>query len=567
VKQRRKLVPALTVSALTTGLLTLQTTLPAAADPRSAGSTKPTRSAQPAAHAARSTPAWLAELQKRSVRYVDDRRTAAHIPSPALSLVPRPERHDWVAWHQATNPSGRAAAQRRAAHATARVKAAVNAPTPRLVREDEPSGALGSNDTFRSAQRLATLGTRPGANAAVTVLGRLSPAPRPRAQPQARSKEDDGSFTTARDSGVSKLRKGFSTTGTIGDAPPRGNDRDPRDFDFYKMTLRAGELVDATMRRTSGNLEPFMVLVDKDWRSVAYGEFNRTTARVSGTVRSAGTYYLMTGGITAIYVHTGKVVRTEGRYSLAFTARAGDRDLYAVNLRAGDVLGVSANDAAGYVSVFDSKGIEVHGSPRDASFLYPADTPLPGGGNAVTDHVVRSSGTHFVEVTVGDGSYTADFEVYRYGGAAKKRTQTIFLDTDGQRMNTNIFGGRGVTTLSPLRAFLGRWGLGRSAERALVARIKATVKENLKPTCARPASASGSTSRWCPASTGRTASARPASPASSSVAPSPSPASGPSASPSRSTRGTSTGRRARWSCSTPSAHRASDALSTPSTPT
>jgi hypothetical protein len=71
-------------------------------------------------------------------------------------------------------------------------------------------------------------------------------------------------------------------------------------------------------------------------------------------------------------------------------------------------------------------------------------------------------------------------EAYRYGGAAKKRTQTIFLDTDGQRMNTNIFGGRGVTTLSPLRAFLGRWSLGRSAERALVARIKATVKENLE---------------------------------------------------------------------------------------
>jgi hypothetical protein len=50
---------------------------------------------------------------------------------------------------------------------------------------------------------------------------------------------------------------------------------------------------------------------------------------------------------------------------------------------------------------------------------------------------------------------------------------------DGERLNTGIFGGRGVTTLSPLRSFLGKWGITRGQERALVNRIKAVVQENL----------------------------------------------------------------------------------------
>jgi hypothetical protein len=97
----------------------------------------------------------------------------------------------------------------------------------------------------------------------------------------------------------------------------------------------------------------------------------------------------------------------------------------------------------------------------------------------VTDHVVSRAGTYYVEVTQGDGSYEAQLEVYRYGGEARRQTQTIFLDTDGQRLNTGIFGGRGVTTLSPLRSFLGRWGISRAREADLIKRIKATVQENL----------------------------------------------------------------------------------------
>jgi hypothetical protein len=78
------------------------------------------------------------------------------------------------------------------------------------------------------------------------------------------------------------------------------------------MTLRAGDVVDATMQRTSGNLEPFMRLVDKDGRVVAWDGFEEARSSLKGTVRASGTYYLVTGGWTIIYLDTGEVVRTEG---------------------------------------------------------------------------------------------------------------------------------------------------------------------------------------------------------------------------------------------------------------
>jgi hypothetical protein len=222
-----------------------------------------------------------------------------------------------------------------------------------------------------------------------------------------------------------------------------------------------------------------MVLLDADGNLVAWGEEDfESAAWLFSGIRKAGTYYVLVAGWTIIDLGTGATTVTKGGYDFSLSARTGDRDLFKVSLQAGDVLGGSLVDA-GYISVFDSRQNEVHGSPQDFSAAYPMESPLPGGGTAVTDHVVARSGTYYIEVTQGTGPYEAQLEVYRYGGAAKKQTQTIYLDTDGERLNTGIWGGRGVTTLSPLRAFLGNWGLARSQEKALINKIKANVQENL----------------------------------------------------------------------------------------
>ena len=78
------------------------------------------------------------------------------------------------------------------------------------------------------------------------------------------------------------------------------------------------------------------------------------------------------------------------------------------------------------------------------------------------------------------GNYDVTLEVYRPGPQAAGATQTVFLDFDGARVNTGIFGGPGVRQLSPLSAFLGRWGIPASRQNALINRIVATVKENLR---------------------------------------------------------------------------------------
>jgi hypothetical protein len=62
--------------------------------------------------------------------------------------------------------------------------------------------------------------------------------------------------------------------------------------------------------------------------------------------------------------------------------------------------------------------------------------------------------------------------------------QTVYLDFDGERLNTGIFGGAGVRTLSPLRSFLSRWGLRKGQERELVDAVVASVEENLVRTVA-----------------------------------------------------------------------------------
>jgi hypothetical protein len=109
-------------------------------------------------------------------------------------------------------------------------------------------------------------------------------------------------------------------------------------------------------------------------------------------------------------------------------------------------------------------------------------SPLPGGGKAVFAHVADVAGRHAIAVTGGSGNYDITLEVYRPGAESLGKTamQTVFLDFDGARVNTGVFGGSGVSQLSPFRSFLGRWGLAASQEGAVADRIVRTVTENLQ---------------------------------------------------------------------------------------
>ena len=59
--------------------------------------------------------------------------------------------------------------------------------------------------------------------------------------------------------------------------------------------------------------------------------------------------------------------------------------------------------------------------------------------------------------------------------------QTVFLDFDGERVNTGVWGGPGVRTCRRSSSFVAKWGLTNADRDALVNRITAAVKENIRP--------------------------------------------------------------------------------------
>jgi hypothetical protein len=171
---------------------------------------------------------------------------------------------------------------------------------------------------------------------------------------------------------------------------------------------------------------------------------------------------------------------SEGPYTLTLSSTGVDVDYFAVKLKPGDVLGASVTGSPDYLTVYDTTLREVHGSDQDASYIYPLASPLPAGGNAVTDYVATKAGWHYVGVERGTGAYQLTVEAYRPVLQGVKPTQTLYLDFDGARVNTGVFGGFGNRDLSPLSSFLARWGLTRADEDALIDRVVAAVTENLK---------------------------------------------------------------------------------------
>ena len=65
-------------------------------------------------------------------------------------------------------------------------------------------------------------------------------------------------------------------------------------------------------------------------------------------------------------------------------------------------------------------------------------SPLPAGGNAVTDYVATRAGWHYVGVARGSGAYDITVEAYRPPLQGATPTQTLYLDFDGARVNTAI---------------------------------------------------------------------------------------------------------------------------------
>ena len=492
-------------------------------------------------------------VHRPSVR-VGGREYAA--ADPYLAQLRSGSQPDWSFWR------GRLAA-RGDRLARARVAGAHRVPTPAAHDELEPAGGLGDNDTRAAAEHLTDVGIG-RASQAVRVLGRLA-TPTVQTRPLA-TVEDQGSIPRATRTGIGPGRRGVLVSSRIGDGRHGSSREGTGDFDFYQVRALAGQTLTAT---TAGSaFDTVLTVYDRPGRIVAANDDDESSGDVYSTVEyevpRAGPYYVMVSGFSdfgalpesPFHPASGSGSGDEGAYRLRISASQVDKDFYGVHLSSGDVLAGTLTGAATTVGVSRSDGRRMVTSTLDPSGAYPATTPLPGGGASFA-YVAEQPGWYAVSVQHGVGAYRLLVETYRPGSeqAASGAEQTVYLDFDGARLNTSVFGGPGVSTLSPLRAFATRWGLTTADLPALVDAVVAGVEENVRQTLADDGLNPDVRVRVRDSRHDADPSGSRTSPASSSAARSPSPASPPSASRSRSTRATSRTRRPRWCCSTRSARR------------
>ncbi|MET9633357.1 hypothetical protein ABZX92_38450 [Lentzea sp. NPDC006480] len=403
-------------------------------------------------------------------------------PDPMLAFLPAEAKIDWAAVQR--NRESRK--QTRAAIATK------SAGTPLTYGEKETG--QGANDTPAQAEHVAGFGTGRGKNPKLKLTGDLAGDPTiPVVTP---FPEMNDAIPNAGDTHVPAQSRAVKTSGKIGDGPYGSAGDGSGDHDFYKLTGGATGLWATVETHTpTGDLDTVLAAFDANGQLQGQNDnlVGTTDSRLRVFVQPGTDVYVMVagagpGGIPTdpLTPGTGKRVTTEGVYDLTIATGDGqvDKDFFSVDLKAGDVLGASAAGRATRVMVHDPAGREVFGSSQDFSFLYAETSPMPAGGNAVADFVAPKDGRYTVGVENGDGAYDVTVEAFRPGSELNPRPEvlSIFLDFDGARVNTRIFGAdpAGNRDLSPLKNFLPAWGLTAADENAVIDSVVATVRENIE---------------------------------------------------------------------------------------
>jgi hypothetical protein len=303
--------------------------------------------------------------------------------------------------------------------------------------------------------------------------------------------EDDGSIPLAGDTRVAAVRDTVRILGAqIGDGPHGSAGDATGDFDFLKVTVDAGKTLVADIDTPVGSLDSVVALWSDTGELLAVNDdSDGLDSRLEFNVNVTGTYYIQVAGFGSGTVFpadpfdsgSGFGVGSEGPYDLTVSVITIDRDFFAVDAAVGDVIAASVIGSADTLVLYDPSGNVLQGSKQDASFIYAPQAPLPGGGNAVLAVVAPTAGRYALEIGGAPGAYQVQFEDYRPGPEAlkSKTTLTLFLDFDGARVNTAIWGGAGVRDLSPLSAFLAAWGLSPSDEQAVIDATVASVRENI----------------------------------------------------------------------------------------
>ena len=394
--------------------------------------------------------------------------------NPYTAFLPAGVEPDYEYWDAAL-----AAASAERSAAMARVSGG-------LVYDEAEGTGRGLNDTFADAELIAGFGTNAEAN--LTIQGgfadpfdgtptAVSPFP-----------EEDGSIGTASDTGLGSREAIFVQQATLGDGAFGATSGD---FDFYAVTAPTpGFTLIADIDTPTGGLDPTLTLYNAGGGVIAFNDDDDgLDSFLSVELPAAGTYYVAVGAFASSQSDptnpgSGSGRSSTGAYDLLLGLGEPDFDFFAFDLQAGDIIGVG-NGSPGLNRVLLSspdEGLRI-ASAQDASSLYPEDSPLPGGGtgDAAAAFVAPTTGRYRLEVE-GSGPYQVGVQVFRPRLETDPvEVQTLFVDFDGATINAQeLFGGGNANAvLSPLSAFVTRWGFAASQEGALIDAIMASLRETI----------------------------------------------------------------------------------------
>ena len=367
--------------------------------------------------------------------------------------------------------------------------------------ENEIIGTTGSNDIPANAQVIAGFGTGANDDPEVDLAGFLANSAF--TQFFGEFPEDDGSIPLANNLGLVAGQEIQILGATLGNGPygtGGSAGTDSGDFDFYQVSnVQAGQRITVSVEDSTQffNLDPTVSIYASDGTLVAFDDDDgfRFDSFLEFDAPVAGDYYVMvssfgTGGPTDPFDSSsgsgvGTSASSEGLYDLTIGLNTTDIDYYAVELEAGDILGVNVYGAGQTLSLYSPTGLLMFESSRFLSDLYPADSPLPGDGNAAASIVAPVSGTYLVSVTGDFGLYDLQLRAFRpeleTQMVGPDAIQTLFIDFDGATVDPSTFDdrlGSSTATLSPLSSFLSNWGLTAADEDAVIDSILATITEN-----------------------------------------------------------------------------------------
>ncbi|NKE57356.1 hypothetical protein FXN61_11115 [Lentzea sp. PSKA42] len=361
-------------------------------------------------------------------------------PDPLLAFLEDPAKADLTT-----------AARAREAKTKARI---LNAQAPGYTyAEREPTSARGRNDSPWTAESTDFRKHRGAVFTGSLLADPTMPTVGEFAEP-------NDTQASASDTGVGTTHRAIRTTGKIAG----------QDQDFHR--LRGAGLTTIATRTDGSDLDTVLTVFDAAGNEIAAND-------TVGVSTDAGLEIELTAGADHFVRVTG-TQNTQGTYELTLAAGEGkgDKDFFAVDLKAGDVVGTSVTGSARKIVVHDTRGREVMGSRQDFSGVYPKENPLPGGGNAAADHLAPRDGRYYVGVEDGAGRYELTVKAFR-PGSEKAGPQTVFVDFNGALVDTSVWGVPGEKQLSPLSKFLANWGLSEKDENAVVSAAVGTIRENL----------------------------------------------------------------------------------------